>query len=571
MVSPLRITILLLLMLIARTGWAVNLEVTLDSAEIQAGDTVNLTVTVDEQSFGEAPDFSPLKKDFEILSNRQSSQFSMTNGQIKSSSSWILTLLPKKEGFLAIPSLQYGNESSKPLKLHVTQRSQVNSVNSNEVIFMDAQVDKKDVYVQEQVIYTVRLYRRIDLHESSYTPPTVDNAVMEMLGNQREYTSTVDGRSYKIIELRYAIFPQQSGELVIPPAKIVGTIFLANNRSFMFDPFNGKQIQRASPELTVRVKPQPSSYPADKPWLPARSLQLRDTWTPDSADWKVGEPVTRQVVLEAEGLAPSALPPITVPELPGMKIYPEQADIQSNIGPRGMLSTRTENIAMIATQAGNETLPAVEVTWWDVDEQKLKVAQLPARAISISGAARKTQTDAAPQAPVASPADDTAPASLGGGEAPTTWQWIALAAVLLWLVTVAVFGYLLRRRRPQPATEQPPEPVYSKAAEKDARNRFLSAARANDAKAARTGLITLYRQRFQTPAIHNLDDVLARTPAPPLAQALRALDAALYKSDQPQDWHGKALADAVEQALQQQAQQATAKPPSLAPLFPTQD
>lgn len=570
MVSPLRITALLLLMLIAPIGWAVNLDVTLDSAEIQAGDTVNLTVTVDEQSFGETPDFSPLKKDFEILSNRQSSQFSMTNGQIKSSSSWILTLLPKKEGFLVIPSLRYGNQTSKPLKLHVTQRREVNSVNSNEVIFMDAQVDKKDVYVQEQVIYTVRLYRRIDLHESSYTPPTVDNAVMEMLGNQREYTSTVNGRSYKIIELRYAIFPQQSGELVIPPAKIVGTIFLANNRSFMFDPFNGKQIQRATPELTVRVKPQPSDYPADKPWLPARSLQLRETWTPDSDDWKVGEPVTRKIILEAEGLASSALPPIHIPELPGLKIYPEQADIQSNIGPRGMLSTRTENIAMIATQGGNVTLPPVEITWWDVDEQKLKIAQLPPRTISISGAVRKAQTDAAPQAPVSNPGDDTAPTSLGSKDTASTWRWIALMAVLLWLITVAVFAYLLHQRRPQSALAQPPEPVYSKAAEKDALNRFLNAARANDAKAARSGLIALYRQHFQTPTIHNLDDVLAWTPSPALAQALRELHASLYKPDQPQDWQGKALADAVEQALEQPPRRATTKSSSLAPLFPTQ-
>lgn len=570
MVSPLRITTLLLLMLIARIGWAVNLEVTMDSAEVQAGDTVNLTVTVDEQSFGDAPDFSPLKQDFEILSNRQSSQFSMNNGQIRSSTSWILTLLPKREGFLAIPPLQYGNQTSKPLKLHVTKRRQINSANSNEVIFMDAQVDKKDVYVQEQVIYTVRLYRRIDLHESSYTPPKVDNAVMEMLGNQREYTSTVDGRSYKIIELRYAIFPQQSGELVIPPAEIVGTIFLANNRSFMFDPFNGKQIRRASPEIAVRVKPQPASYPADKPWLPARSLQLREHWTPDGSDWKVGEPVTRQVILEAEGIAPSVLPPLPTTELPGLKMYPEQAETQSNIGPRGMLGTRTENVAIIATQAGTVTLPALEVTWWDVDDEKLKVAALPARQLTITGAARKAQTDAVPQIPAPVGADDTAPASLGN-DSPTPWQWVALIAVALWLITLAIFAYLLRRRRP-PAehSDDLQAPAFTKAAEKAARTAFLNAARQNDARGARTQLIALYRQLFQTDAIHNLDDVLTCTPDPQLAKALRTLDASLYKAGNPQDWQGGPLADTVEQVLQQRAKRDATPSSSLAPLFPTQ-
>src|SRR5690606_10355444 len=134
-------------------------------------------------------------------------QYSMVNGKISSSTSWILTLLPKTDGFIAIPGLEYGDQTSKPLKLHVTQRRQTDAVNTSEIVFLDAQVDKTDVYVQEQIIYTVRLYRRIDLHESNYSAPKVDNAVMEPLGTQREYTSTVQGRGYKIVELRYVIFP----------------------------------------------------------------------------------------------------------------------------------------------------------------------------------------------------------------------------------------------------------------------------------------------------------------------------------------------------------------------------
>lgn len=568
MVSPLRILTLSLLMLIAPLTWAVNLDVKLDAEEIAAGDTVTLTVTVDEQSFGEAPDFSPLKQDFDIISNRQSSQFSMTNGQITSTSSWILTLLPKREGFIAIPPLRYGKQTSKPLKLHVTQRRQVDSANSNEVIFMDAQVDKKDVYVQEQVIYTVRLYRRIDLHESSYTPPKVEDAVMESLGNQREYTSTVDGRSYKIIELRYAVFPQKSGTLVIPPAQIVGTIFLGSNRSFMFDPFNGRQIRRQTPEVRINVRPQPAHYPTDKPWLPARSLKLHESWTPDGTQLQVGEPVTRHVTLEAEGLAQSVLPPLSMPSTDGVKIYPEQPDITSNIGPRGMLSTRKENFAIIATQAGTLTLPPVEVTWWDVDDEKIKVAKLPARTITVSGAMRQAQTDAQPQAPAAAPQEDATPQPLSNTD-NRTWQWIALGALLLWLATLAVLAILFWRRR-APATPEPasPDALFSRQAEKAARNALQDACTRNDAKAARKQLIELYRQLFHSTAIHNLDDVLEQTPDEALAKALRSLDATLYKH-RNDGWTGAGLMEKVDAALEKRAK-ADAQPQShLAPLFPT--
>lgn len=570
MVSHTRIVVALVLMLLHSLAWAVNLDVTLDSSEIATGDTVNLTITVDEQAFGKSPDLTPLKKDFEIVSNRQSSQYSMINGKITSSTSWIVTLLPKTEGYLAIPGLQYGKQTSKPLKLHVTRRAQDTTPAAiNGVVYLDAQIDKKEVYVQEQLIYTVRLFHRIDLHDSTYTPPKVNDAVMEPLGNKREYLTTVNGASYKVAEQRYVLFPQQSGTLTIPPAEITGTIFLASNNSFLLDPFNGKQIRRKSPELTVTIKTQPASYPVDQPWLPARSLNLRENWKPANPIFKVGEPVTRSITIEAEGLAPSTLPPIKPPLFDNLKTYPEQAETNSNIGPRGLISTRVENLAMIATQGGDITLPAVAVTWWDVDEEKVKVATLPERAVHIEGTAAHLQTDAPLQAPTVSPDADEAPQSLS--ESGThTWQWIALVALLLWLVTLGVAGWLWRKRQApaaQPDQATAGEPAFNRAAEKAARQQFESACADNNPRAARNALIEWYRQQFHNPHIHNLDEVEQQTPDARLKPVLQKLDAALYRTERNSgNWNGAELQQAVVNALSQP--KANAPVSHLEPLYP---
>ena len=572
MVSPSRIVVALLLMLLASSSWAVNLQASLDSDEVAAGDTVNLTVTVDEQVFNKSPDFSPLKQNFEILSNRQSSQYSMINGQITSSTNWVLTLLPKSQGYLAIPPLHYGDQTTKALKLHVTPQRQVNPSKTQDVIFLDAQVDQKDVYVQQQIIYTVRLYRRIDLHDSSYTPPKVDNAVMEPLGNQREYNSTVNGRGYKIVELRYVIFPQKSGDLVIPPAEIVGTVF-QNSNSFMFDPFNGRQIRRLSPQITVHVKPQPDNYPADKPWLPAQSLTLKEDWSPDGNTFKVGDPVTRHITIEADGLAPSVLPPIKAPSFSNIKVYPDQPDTQSHIGAHGMLSTRTESEAMIATATGKATIPPVEVTWFDVNENRVKTAVLPGRTVTITGTAAPAQTDANIQAPKAPSGAEAAPAPLDAQ--PTghnTWRWIAAALVILWLATLAVVVILLRRRRQMPAGAESskPQSPFSRSGEKAARDSFRAACNANDPKTARSHLLELYRQTYQEPEIHNLNDVLAQTPDDNLRQQLRELDTLLYRTKSGNDgWQGTALIKAVEEAMKKRAAESNQPQSHLEPLFPT--
>lgn len=569
MVSPTRIVVALLLMLTHSLAWAVKLDVTLDSNEIASGDTVNLTVTVDEQAFGRAPDFSPLKKDFEILSNRQSSQYSMVNGKITSSTSWILTLQPRAGGYLAIPPLQYGGQSSKPLKLHVTQRSQTEPVNTTDVVFLDAQVDHKEVYVQQQVIYTVRLYRRIDLHDSEYSPPKVEDAVMEPLGNKREYMSTQNGRSYVISEQRYVIFPQKSGELEISAAEITGTIFLSGNNSFLLDPFNGKQIRRKSPVVRLQVKPQPASYPADQPWLPAHSLTLRESWNPANPEFKVGEPVTRTIVIEAEGLAPSTLPPIKPPAFDNLKLYPEQAQTASNIGARGQISTRTENLAMIATAPGALELPAVEVTWWDLDEEKVKVARLPARTLDIKGARQVQQTDAPLQAPPPATETDEVPESLNG-EVNHTWQWITLVTLLLWLGTLAGAAWLWRQRQAAATAQESSSPDttdrFTPAAAKAARQRFEAACAGNDARAARSALIDWYRQQFQNPQLHNLHDIARQTPLPALDVALQKLDAVLYRGAREKDWKGSELQQAVTEALNRPAQNGPQS--ALEPLYP---
>ena len=74
------LTILLIFM--AVPSWA-SLISAVDRTEIESDETLQLTVTYSGQAATGEPNFSLLKRDFEILSNNRQQQYSWVNGQTK--------------------------------------------------------------------------------------------------------------------------------------------------------------------------------------------------------------------------------------------------------------------------------------------------------------------------------------------------------------------------------------------------------------------------------------------------------------------------------------------------------
>jgi len=571
MVKLYHIGSLILCLLLSFAVQAVEISARLDTNEVSVGDSVKLTVTVDEQSSGKEPDFSPLNQHFEILSTVQSSTSNIINGRYSATSSWILTLLPKQKGYVAIPPIQYNNVFSKPLKLHVVKRAS-STTQAEDFLFLDASVDKKEVFVQEQLIYTLRIFRAdIDIFDHTYNPPDIKNGVMEQLGEQRNYQATIGGRIYNVIELQYAVFPQKSGKLDIPSAEFIGTVFRSRSRTYNFDPLNGRQVRRAAPELQINVKPKPASYPADQPWLPARSLQLEDTWSPDTGTANIGDPITRTIKITAEGLLTTILPSLPETRIKGVKIYPEQPENSSTSGAKGIISSRTVSQAIIATQAGEVELPAIDITWWDVDQQEVKVTTLPAHTLTVSGSGMQSQTDSNATPSLNTPANPkptpTAAATTPG--ISSTWQWLAITFFLLWIVTGSVLLWLFLKRKKPENTQLETNSNNNETSLKAAKEELEKACQENHAHKARNAVIQVFRQHWEDSSVRNLQHISQRLAYEPLTLALDELDQHLYRRDGDSDaaWNGSTLLSIVEDSLNQPQAAPTTKEP-LAPLYP---
>lgn len=220
-----------------------SFSASVDRARLTEGESVELTLESDDPTLFGKPDLSPLDALFEVLGTRQVNRLATQNGRAQATTRWIVTLLPKQSGYVAIPPISLGASSTQPIRLHVLEARDRAKSSKLAPVFIDASVDQETVYVQAQAILTLRIYHSVSLYDdSSLTPLAMNDAKVEQLGEARTYEKEINGIRHGVIEVRYAIFPQKSGTLEIPAQAFSAT--LVDRGSDDYNPFGPRPGRR---------------------------------------------------------------------------------------------------------------------------------------------------------------------------------------------------------------------------------------------------------------------------------------------------------------------------------------
>ncbi|MFY1050972.1 BatD family protein [Ectopseudomonas khazarica] len=539
----------LLLLLVSGQACADAFFASVDRTRLSEGETVVLTLeSTDPTRFGR-PDFSPLDENFEVLGSRQVNRLSSIGDTPRASTRWILTLQPRRSGEVVIPPIRLEDAETLPITLTVDAVSDASGSAKLAPVYIDASLDQDSVYVQAQAVLTLRIYHSVSMYDdSTLTPLQMQDARVEQLGEPRTYEKRIGGVRHGVIELQYAIYPQRSGELVIPGQTFSATLVdRSRNDDFLpFGPRAGKVSRVKSPDIPLRVKAKPADYPADAPWLPARALGLAETWNPQPEQSQVGDSLTRRLILKVDGLSSAQLPPLPATQVEGLRRYPDQPQLSDQKSESGVVGTREEREALVPSRSGDIALPALEVVWWNTQSDSLERTTLPARTLQVAENPQ-LQGDDSPTAnlPVAQPQ-----------EVPELWPW-QLACALLGLSTLLGFALWWRARR-QPAIQRAAQAGPSPRTLLDDLKR---ACQAGDAQATRYALDAWARQQPET-----LADMAARYV--PLSDALDGLNGALY-SETGQQWQGDELWKAIRNLPAAQEPSAAPQDSSaLPPLYP---
>ena len=566
----------LLLLFAGVAAHAAELDARLDRTEVVEGEPIVLTLSTDGGASG-TPDLAPLQQDFDLVNQGQSSSMSFVNGRMSSRREWHLTLMPRRTGTIEIPAIPFGTGASRPLSLDVLPAAAAARRGVDLPVLVEADVAPESPFVQQQLVYTVRVLHAVPLRDANLSLPQVDGALVYPLGDDSRFETYRNGRKYQAVERRFAILPQRSGDLLIGgpvlTARVPDTAASGQqppggslrDRFFGNDPFAGvfgqsRPVQSRAPERRIEIRPQPAGSPT--PWLPAESLTLNETWSPDGADLRVGEPVTRTVVITAQGLADAQLPEIDLAAgANGVKVYPDRAQSDTRPDNGTLVSQKVLKAAIVPQQAGRLTLPELTLTWWDVNDDRQRTARIPARTVLVApapdGAATQTPrqtvpSQTAPSQPAASDSttaaardaegsvgEETAARESGGGDA--LWRWLAglfalawIGAMLLWWRARggAAAAAPVAQRAARPGAAAPSRPG------RRGLDDLAGAFARNDPRVARQALVDWGQRQWPDRAIHALDG-FAQQLDPGARPVVMQIDAVLFGRGAT-DWNGSA-------------------------------
>lgn len=522
-----------------------------DRANVELNESFTFKVTVDTE-IDTVPDASSLETDFYVGATSQLSNTTIINGQISRSRTWTYVLMARRAGELQIPPVRVGAEQSNPLFISVAPQS--NALPGEADIFVTSEVDFDESFVQAQILYTVKVYRSVATRQPRLSEPDISGieVLAEIAGEERSYESLLNGKSYNVVERVYALFPQESGELSIAPARFEARV-LRDGR------ITGRKVFD-SQAVTVAVNPIPPP-PVDFPdaaWFPARAVELSEDWSRQPDRLPAGEPITRHITVSALGQLSTQIP-IVEPQAPdSVRIYPDKPELRVAAEPEGIRASRKDQYAMIGVNPGEIELPGIELPWWNIEAAEWQIASLPPTMISIMPTA-----DALPLPELVT--EEVVPAvsdAVVVVQSPF-WRRMSEGLALVWAATL--FGWWWTRRPEKKPRQPAPPPLHKQQA------KFLKSARRaaldNDARGVKSALLSWGRLQWPQDAPRSVGALATRV-SEPLSSELQYLCGASY-GPAGASWDSEALAKALRSFAVLEEEQETRAVDELPPLVPT--
>lgn len=503
-----------------------------DNNPVVVGEMFRLHIEAKNVDDPQEPDLSEIRG-LQILNRSVQNQTSIVGTSITRTVNWTYVMLAPSSGNYRIPALQVGSEKTIPIALKAEESSQ--SPN-NQIVRLEVDVSPNEVYPQQQVLVRVRIIRTgAQLENESLTPFELAGTQIEKV-NQRSFRKVKNGKRQLITEISYVLLPEKSGTILLPQLSYQGNEIRGGNSQGNFGNFGnfgnifqqrGRRIFSNSEAQTIQVKALPVGFKGW--WLPAAKLELEEQWLPDPPEFRVGEPVTRTLTVNAYGVFGNQIPELSF-ELPEkMKAYADQPSIETVKTQEGLKGTRVEKWAIIPGQAGKLELPEISVAWWDVRKDEIRTSVFPARIIEVFPA-----TVDFPAAPVTQEtAIETKKTAVVVTQEPVLadqqvgfWKALAIVFAILWGATLLLWFFLKKNNAASGIKKEEEIKRNKELALRSATKKVEKALSSGEAETVQTALLKWADSVWSENPPQGIEQIGERIPQ--LKNGIKTLNSVLY-------------------------------------------
>ena len=396
-------------------AWADGITFTANAPEVVvSGDQFRLSYTINSQK---VRDFrAPSIQGFEVLmgpSRSTQSSTQIVNGNVTSTSTITFTyiLMAGKEGDYKIPGATIvadgNNYTSNSVEIKVlppdqssgassgnSARSSRNQVNSGKItdkeLFMLATASKTNVYEQEAILLTYKVYTQVNLTALDGDIPDLKGFHTQEveLPNQKTFTlEHYNGRNYNTtIWRQLVLFPQQTGKIEIPSVTFEGTISQRVASADPFDAFfnggNYVNINKniVTPKLVIDVKELPAGKPTN---FSGGVGEFTISSSISTQDLKTNDAVTIKLVISGTGnMKLINTPEVAFPQ--DFEIYDPKVENKFNLTRNGLAGSKVIEYLAIPRHAGTFTIPPIEFSYFDLKSQSYKTLKTDAYTLNVA-------------------------------------------------------------------------------------------------------------------------------------------------------------------------------------------
>jgi hypothetical protein len=389
----------------AVTAAVASIAITADKNQATLEDVISLTISV-EGARGEP--VLPAMPAFEATRQGSSSRVQIINGQMSSSVDYSYLLYPKQEGAFTIgpATLDYKGSkfTSNTINITIGKAAARPAEASDKEVFVTAAVDNKNPYVNQQIVYTLKFYRRVRVANARLTEsPSFEGFITEQLEKEKEYQTVVSGRQFMVTEIKQALFPAQAGTLTITPSTLQCDVVVRRQRRgggfndpFFDDSFFGfsqtePKILRTSP-IEVTVKPLPEEgKPRDYANLVG---EFRAAAEISKKKLEVGESATLTLTLTGTGNLKSSQD-MKIENLEGFKVYDDKPSFEQQVTGGQVGGTLVIKKALVPLKEGTLQIPAIALSYFNPQSGKYETARTEPQALEVLPAQEKEKLQVA--------------------------------------------------------------------------------------------------------------------------------------------------------------------------------